>query len=313
MMFLIAIVCVAMLAACRGKGSDNETSNGNNPQDNIFHHFELVNTDTSTQLKMSLATDGCAIHLVRNGVVASLAIMDVDKIILEGAVIGYVASGGGKSVFVTDVSAITIDGIAAADAILVTVVAKNGDKYFVNPDWVTFDGSAPMIMRNGIMYYGAMANDQGCVSTPTTTVVSIPTDTTVTSTPTDTNVNTTPTPTIPAAEPMIEISILNGDLQIKFPIVDGYIIDLVKDGIVVALKTSDVHRVFWNGDNAGWSLSDSNPYSGPLNLPVTGLVIPAHDNGIIRIVDINGNVYSINTDKETGLPLTNDGRQLLTF
>lgn len=123
------------------------------------------------------------------------------------------------------------------------------------------------------------------------------------------------TPPIPPTEiPVHKISVDNGNMQIEFATVDGCIVELVKNGNAASLKTSDVHRVFWNGDVALWDLKDSNKYSSLLLMDAKTLItVPEHDNGIVRIVDTAGGVYSINTSKVKGLSLTTDGRQLLSF
>jgi hypothetical protein len=122
---------------------------------------------------------------------------------------------------------------------------------------------------------------------------------------------------VPPVEPKHELSVVNKVMTVKFATVDGYIIELVKDGSPISLKVSDVKRIFWNGDVATWSLSDSNPYSVAVTLPenfaVSSIPVPSHDNGIIRIVDKSGGVYSMNNAEATGLSLTTDGRKLLTF
>jgi hypothetical protein len=266
MMFLMLIMCVAMLAACRGGGGggdDGNSSSGSNPQDSIFHHFELVKTDTGAQLKTPLATDGdCVIHLAKDGGgVATLAKTEVDKVIVEGLIIGYTASGGGKTVSVTDVSRITVDGAAASDAILVTVVAKNGDKYFVNPDWVTFDGSAPMTVRYGLMYYGAAADDPNCISTPTATSVDS---------------------TEIVSKTTISISTVTGVVEITSVVEDGKIINLVDSNPTETVLDADGYvingyRIAWN-DNGSWY-----PAGGvvvTLQLPMTTISSAAQKTGL---------------------------------
>ncbi|EKE19795.1 MAG: hypothetical protein ACD_8C00104G0005 [uncultured bacterium] len=296
---------LTMLFAACGGGGGSSSGGESNTENNIFHKMELTKTSTKTDFNLILAENaGSIIHLVKNGKVAKVPISEIKEVYVEGFVVGYISSGGGRRVLMGNTANIIIENVAVDDAILVTVVTKLEEKYFLNPDSTTFAGSTRMVVRDGLMWYG-MAADDPCFSDQSVVILPIEPPIVI------------PPVQPPVSEPMHTITVSGGIMIINFATVDGYIVELVKNGVSTPLRITDVRQVVWNGDVAGWSLATSNPYGVVVTIPensaVSAVPVPVHDNGILRIVDRLGNVYSINTAKIAGLSITTDGRQLITF
>lgn len=108
---------------------------------------------------------------------------------------------------------------------------------------------------------------------------------------------------VPGEDPEPEVGPLNAFVvsgtaaSITFVTIDGYIVNVVKNGVASSVKASDIVRVVWNGDIAGWDTSVNAPYKSALTLPMTMLSVPVHDIGIVRLIAVDGTVYSLNTAK----------------
>ena len=310
-MLVLLIAAVFCLTAC-GTGSAPGNSSGvsaPNPEDSIFHHVDLVKTSTAPQLKITIATDGVSIiHFTNGAVVASALLADAKEIHIEGLVLGYLASGGGKNIPLANNPVVTVEGVAPDDIILITVIMKNGDKLSMNPDWVTFDGSVKMTVSDGLMWYGAAADNPNFTAPVVTPVV--PTVPVV--------------PVAPVEQTRHKLALVAGQLVFTPATVDGSIVLVSKEtldangntiGVPTPLPIGKVMRIFWNGDVAGWGIDASNPYSALLGATTTSIPVPVHDIGIIRIQASDG-MYSISlpdTDLGAGLTMATDGRVLVSF
>jgi hypothetical protein len=86
-------------------------------------------------------------------------------------------------------------------------------------------------------------------------------------------------------------------------------------GIPAILKVSDVARVIWNGDIAGWDSSATAPHQSLLVVPTTTIKGLAHDIGIVRLVANDGSIYTINARNTIfmGTGLYMDSRILIGY
>jgi hypothetical protein len=124
----------------------------------------------------------------------------------------------------------------------------------------------------------------------------------------------------------ISVSLVNdseAEISFTFALVNGFIQELSKlviqdgnaVGVPAVLKASDVARVIWSGDIAGWDTSATAPYQTPLALPTTKIKGPLHDIGIVRLVANDGNIYTINARNTSfiGTGLYMDSRILIGY
>lgn len=155
-------------------------------------------------------------------------------------------------------------------------------------------------------------------STPQT-----PTDPTTPQTP---DTGTTQPPVVDAPLHSVSVKFLSDsetEINFTFALINGYIQELskstIQDGNVVGvpaiLKVSDVARVIWNGDIAGWDSSPAARYQAPLVVPTTTIKGPVHDIGIIRLVANDGSIYTINARNTIfmGTGLYMDSRTLIGY
>lgn len=292
---------------CRSGKWDNGTNGGaDNGGGTEFagHLIELCpGTDSSTRIiKITWHRSEGKIDFLSSYGDTVLSEEDADFAVINNDCEGWHVSGG-EGIVAEYAETSSFEVPAEGRVFIPSIVDCNGKDYFVNIDHVSVRSNIPgeYIVADSCLERIAFGNAIKIVEGNPMVDVSFRCS----------SDHGCPVPEpIPEPEPLMhELSLLNGDLLIEFAQKDGRIINLVKDGDEYSLDIDEADRVYWNGDIAGWSLNNDNPYSSDLRLPVTSLCVPEGDDGIIRIVAKNGDIYSINTEKATGFSL--DDRKLI--
>lgn len=282
----IGIILAVFLTGCGGGGAP--VVRPGTGETGLDKHVLTVNhaaAHAKISVRLDLANrDGFVINLARNGKSESVRLDSIKEIIVNGNCLGWPSSGGqGHISAFCGVRVDYLPDLPESQIGLFSLRTNSGEEYFLNTDFIELkECTWPIKISSGLIYWGeAVAN-----------------------------------PNFSCPVYLHKISVSSSGMEVAFNVSDGKIIDLVKDGQSTWLDTSKVHRVFWNGDAAQWSLGDMSPYGAPLQLSMVTIPVPSHDAGIVRLVDTSGAVYSINTSKcqlGSGVSLSVDGRQFLVY
>ena len=307
---MVCTLFCLLLTACGGASSGNSASDGSTTTttSSTAKHDVFYNASTA-KMNVQLAVDsGNVVNIIRSGGTVKASFANISSVYWNDGCNGWHKGGKGVPASLSPLNKTTLN-VGVGGIGLFSVIEKGGIESFLNIDYINMSGKAYYLdKQNGVIYFGSatVRNPNGTYGPNSNFSCG----------DTSSGTGTGGITTVDTSTMTHQISISNGDLQVKFAASSGIIVNLVKNGVPATLDTTKVHRIFWNGDVALWSLADNASYSGPLTLPTTGLTIPAHDNGIIRIVDTSGGVYSIDTSKcafDLNAKLSTDGRQLITF